>query len=91
MAQGNIVELAKKGDASAIATLMNKSLRPKGVAAQAVRTGNFFFRNYLALPARLESESYAGDSTKGHEELTGGGNRAGTGAIADGGHPYMGK
>lgn len=41
MAQGNIVELAKKGDASAIATLMNKSLRPKGVAAQAVRTGNF--------------------------------------------------
>ncbi len=41
MAQGSIVELAKKGDAKAIATLMNKSLRPKGVAAEAVRRGNF--------------------------------------------------
>jgi len=41
MAQGNTVELAKKGDASAIATLMNKSLRNKGVAAEAVRSGNF--------------------------------------------------
>ncbi len=41
MAQGNTVELAKRGDASAIATLMNKSLRNKGVAAEAVRSGNF--------------------------------------------------
>jgi hypothetical protein len=41
MAQSNTVELAKKGDASAIATLMNKSLRSKGVAAEAVRKGNF--------------------------------------------------
>ena len=41
MAQNNTVELAKKGDASAIATLMNKSLRSKGVAAEAVRKGNF--------------------------------------------------
>lgn len=35
MTQPNILELAKQGDANAIATLMNRKLQPKGITAKA--------------------------------------------------------
>ncbi|MFN3926391.1 MAG: hypothetical protein ACK4QL_03500 [Pseudanabaenaceae cyanobacterium] len=49
MAPVNTIELARQGDANAIAALMNKSLRPKGVIAEATRKGN-------NLEVRLHSE-----------------------------------
>ena len=36
MTQPNLLELAKQGDANAIATLMNQKLQPKGITAKAV-------------------------------------------------------
>ena len=38
--QPNLVELAKKGDARAIAALMNRSLQPKGITAKALLKDN---------------------------------------------------
>ncbi len=35
MSQQNILELAKQGDAQAIASLMNRQLKPKGITAKA--------------------------------------------------------
>ncbi|MCT7967037.1 hypothetical protein NG799_11885 [Laspinema sp. D1] len=35
MNQPNLLELAKQGDAKAIATLMNRKLQPKGITAKA--------------------------------------------------------
>jgi hypothetical protein len=40
MTQPNLLELAKQGNPQAIATLMNRSLRPKGIVATVVQQGD---------------------------------------------------
>jgi hypothetical protein len=37
-AQPNLLELAKQGNAKAIAALINRQLQPKGITAAAIRT-----------------------------------------------------
>jgi len=36
--QPNLIELAKQGNAKAIATLINRQLQPKGITAKAIHT-----------------------------------------------------
>lgn len=43
MAQTNLLELAKQGDPQAIATLMNRSLQPRGMTASVDRQGNCLY------------------------------------------------
>ncbi|WP_448602647.1 pentapeptide repeat-containing protein [Thermoleptolyngbya sp.] len=43
MAQTNLLELAKQGDPQAIATLMNRSLQPRGMTASVNRQGNCLY------------------------------------------------
>ncbi|RMF63253.1 MAG: hypothetical protein D6742_18035, partial [Cyanobacteria bacterium J069] len=43
MAQTNLLELAKQGDPQAIATLMNRSLQPRGMTADVARQGNCLY------------------------------------------------
>ncbi|MFQ3616453.1 MAG: hypothetical protein SNJ57_12360 [Cyanobacteriota bacterium] len=43
MAQTNLLELAKQGDPQAIATLMNRSLQPRGMTALVSRQGNCLY------------------------------------------------
>jgi hypothetical protein len=55
MSQTNLLELAKQGDANAIASLMNRSLQPKGITAKLSLRNNLLFI-FLESPKKLDQK-----------------------------------